>query len=267
VEYRTAGSGEADDPYVIVGDRVLLEGESRAWAGGNVTIDRKDLSARSDSASLDLDSEEGLLVGHAQAASRDSLGYTLNGETIAFRLADDELRWVRAQGRADATSAEWRIVGDTIEFQVADDQIQSGQAWGDSTRSRAMSEVHTFTADSLAVDTPDQLLKEVRGFGGALATSKPDSLSLEADWMAGDTLVARFDETETGGRTLAELSARGNARVFYHVPNDEDPDGPPGLDYSRGDRITALFKDETVERVTVVGKADGVYLEPIRRQP
>jgi hypothetical protein len=42
-------SPDSGEPYIIVGDRVRMKGNDRMWAGGNVTIDRSDLSTRSDS--------------------------------------------------------------------------------------------------------------------------------------------------------------------------------------------------------------------------
>jgi hypothetical protein len=78
-------------------------------------------------------------------------------------------------------------------------------------------------------------------------------------------VVARFDSTETGARTLSALNANGNARAFYQIFDEEDPEAPPGFSYSRGLRIIALFEEETLQRVDVVGQADGIYLEPIRR--
>jgi hypothetical protein len=174
---------------------------------------------------------------------------------------------VQAQGLAEAESEEWRIVGDTMEFTVENDQIQAGMVWGDSIRPRAMSTAYTIVADSLAVDTPDQILTEMRAYGGAHATSRGDSIDEEPDWMAGDTVVARFDTTAAGVRTLVELAARGNAQAFYKIFDEEDPEGPPAFNYSRGTHIIARFTDEAVNRVDVVGPADGVYLEPQRIPP
>ncbi len=263
VEYRSESDSSA--PTVIVGDRVRLLGSSNAWAGGNVEIEQEGFAASGDSATLNLDSEDGVLIGHAEAIGQDSVGYTLRGSSIAYRMVDSELNWVQAQDRAEGLSEEWRIVGDTIEFAIAEDKIQAGMVWGDSISPRAMSESYTLSGDSLAVDLPDQVLTEMRGFGNARATARTDSTSTEVDWIAGDSVVARFDSTSTGARTLTELRANGNARAFYAIFDEEDPDSPPGFNYSRGLRIIALFEEETLQRVDVIGQADGIYLEPIRR--
>ncbi len=267
VEYRSSEDPDAA-PYLIRGDRVRMRGEALAWAGGAVTIDRDDLAASGDSAVLDMGAGEGILIGHAEAAGRDSAAYTINGSRIAFRLVDDELNWVQAQEAARATSAEWRVVGDTIEFNVANGLIQMGSVWGGATRSQAMSESYTIAADSLVIDTPGQILQEVTGFGTALATSRTDSLAPEPDWMAGDTVVARFDTTETGKRVLVLLESRGHAQAFYYIFESPERTGEPAVNYSRGGRITARFRNEALDRVDVVDAGDGVYLEPaMRRQP
>ncbi len=263
VEYRS--EGDTANPTVIVGDRVRLVGSNTAWAGGEVEIDKEGFAATADSATLNLEGEEGLLVGHAEAVGTDSVGYTLRGGKIAYRMVDGALNWVQAQERAEGLSSDWRVVGDTIEFSIRDDRIQAGTVWGDLTRPRALSKTYTISGDSLAVDLPDQVLSEMRAFGNARATARADSASTEVDWMAGDTVTAHFDSTVAGARTLSELRAAGNARAFYQIYDEEEPDAPPSYNYSRGLRIVAVFDEETLQRVDVIGEADGIYLEPIRR--
>ena len=309
VVYRT--EADSAEPYIILADRVRLLGNS-TWAVGNVTITRSDFAAKGDSASLNIEGGEGTIVGAAEASSQDSLGFHLSGHSIAFHLVDDKLDWVQAQDSARAKSNEWDIVADTIAFSVADDLIQAALAWGDSTHPEARSQEYVMSADSLAVDTPDQQLTEIRGFGNALTTTvvavadsatsgidsvtsgvdstaaEVDSLAIagdslagavdsvardvgtwqgEADWISGDTVVARFDSTETGARTLTELIARGNAKAFYKIFDAADSTAAPAFNYSRGLTIIALFTDESVERVDVIGQADGVYLEPTKKPP
>ena len=262
VEYRSSGD-PAGEPYVIRAERVRLVGSTLSWAGGNVTISRSSLDAKGDSAELDLDRGNGALIGRAEAAGRDSADYRIQGRRVVFSLDRGEVTWVQAQLEAVATSADWRLAGDTIEFHLAEQLVQAGAAWGDSARPEAESDVHTITADSLWIDAPDQRLQEVRGFGNAQARAL-DSLSGEHDWMAGDTLVARFDSTDAGQRVLVHLEARVNARALYFVYDADRPGAPPARSYSRGNRIVARFDvSGELERVDVVGGADGLYLEPV----
>ncbi len=262
VEYRSSAD-VTGEPYVIRADRVRLVGSSQSWAGGSVTITRSSIDAKGDSAALDLDRGDGALIGRAEAAGRDSADYRIQGRRVVFALDRGEVTWVQAQHDAVATSADWRLAGDTIEFRLEEQLIQSGSAWGDAARPEAESDVHTITADSLWIDAPNQRLQEVRGFGNAQAAAL-DSLSGEHDWMAGDTLIARFDSTETGQRVLVYLEARLNARALYLVYDTDRPGAPPARSYSRGERITARFGVlGELERVDVIGGADGLYLEPV----
>lgn len=233
VRYRAGTDPAGAEPYVIVAQRVRMRGESATWAGGDVTVERSDFRAAADSAALQL--ERGLVqfLGHARVSSEG-----------------------------------WKLTSDTIHFLLVDDRIQSGVAWGDSSRPVVASESYDLTADSLAIDAPDQELEEIRGFGRAQATARADSVVTEPDWVAGDTLVARFDTTDGGGgkRILQSLEAQGKAQAFYRV-FEEDGRTLAGINYSRGTRILALFRGDGIERVHVVGGSDGVYLEPVRRRP
>ncbi len=62
---------------------------------------------------------------------------------------------------------------------------------------------------------------------------------------------------------LDHLSSFGSARALYHVANEGHPEGPKGVNYSRATRIDIAMKEGKVATVNVVGKADGVYLEPL----
>ena len=271
VEYRSETGDRDAEPYLIDGDRLRLKGNDRAWAGGDVVIDRSDFHATADSAVLELSRSHGELIGRAVIVGSDTVGYELHGSTIEFGLAGDKIDWVEAQRDANASGSDWLLIADSIRFQMADDMIQSGIAWGDTTRPRAVSTEYRIVADSIAIDTPGQQLKEVRGFGRAVARALPDSgkaatdtTLLGNDWIAGDTVIARFDITEDGNRYLRELEALGSAQAFYRVYDSAKPEGPPALNYSRGDRIVASFGPEGVERVDVMGGADGIHLEPKR---
>jgi hypothetical protein len=265
IEYRSADDTVGAEPYLIVADRVEMRGNTAARGWGRVTIDRSDFHGRSDSALLDTGVEAGRLMSQATVDGGITSGYHLAGRDIRFRLARKKLVWVQAEGQADATSLEWRLVADTVQFDLADDRIQSGNAWGDSLRPEATSLSTIMVADSLAITSPSQILEEVRGVGQSVARSRRDSTDTEPDWVAGDTVTARFGPTDTGSRALSEILALGAARALYRVY----PLGAatPDLSYSRGDRILARFAADRLLRVDVVGGADGVYLEAPRRTP
>lgn len=267
VEYRTPDDTAGAPPYVIVGSVVRMQGNSLAWASGAVTIDRQHFAARSDSAVIDGLLGTGKLIGHAHVMQTDTAAsYRLSGRVIDYRLTGHRLTWVRAGGLADATSAEWHVAADSISFDIANDRIQGGSAWGDSTRPAAQSSGQTISADSLAIVAPDQRLTAVHGIGDARANTKRDSTDAEADWVAGDTVIARFDSTASGRRALAGIEARGAARARYRVFDQLRPNDLTGINYSRGTRITARFDGDRLDQVMVVGEADGVYLQVPQQQ-
>jgi hypothetical protein len=267
IEYRSERDTAGAEPYVIIADRVQFVGNSAASGWGNVTIDRSDFHATADSAILDTEVGTGRLMSRAHVSGGDSAGYTLMGRDIQYRLTDRALTWVRAEGAASARSVEWSVAADTVAFDVRDDRIQAGQAWGDSTGARAVSAANTISGDSLAIDAPEQVLREVRGIRRARAASRRDSLDTDEDWVAGDTVVARFERTPEGTAGLATVEAVGSARVRYRVFPETDGSALPDLNYSRGTRIVARFAAERLVRVDISGATDGVYLQAPRKSP
>lgn len=229
IDYRT--QGDTTEPYVIVADRVRMKGNERMWASGRVTVDRSDLAARADSMQLDESADLGVLLGKPRIEAED-----------------------------------WRLTGDTIHLVLREGKLHQTLAWG-RTRPRAFSTRHTVEGDSLALDTPGEVLTEVRAFGSALSTSRRDTTAgADLDWIAGDTLVARFVPvaSDTGGRAKSELQeiiARGSARSLAHLTEAGDSAGPPDINYSRGTSIAVKLQGDRIDRVLVSGRADGVHLE------
>lgn len=264
IEYRAPGDSAGAEPYVIVGDRVRMLGNARAWVGGAVTIDRSDFHATADSAQLDTEAGHGRLVGHAQVEGAEDAGFRLAGRTVSFRLDDGALTWVQAEERAESVSEEWRVVADTIQFDLAEDRIQQGSAWGDSIRPRAASRTSTIAGDSLHIHAPDQRLERVRAIGAGRATARRDSTDQESDWVAGDTVVALFVPGADDARVIERIEALGDARTRYRI-YEADGATLAGINYSRGARIVARFRNEELDEVHVWGQTDGVYLEAARR--
>ncbi len=266
VEYRQAA--DSGEPYIIVGDRLHFKGDDRVWAAGRVTVDRSDFASRSDSMMLDETRGVGVLVGQPRVEGKSGKTYTLVGTRIELGLERREVRLVKALGRGKATGNDWSLTADTIHLLVDARKLQQAFAWGDSSRPNAISSLYTIRADSLAIDTPAEVLTESRAFGRALSTAKRDSASPAADidWIAGDSLTARFvQEKDSGGRQhsrLQQIHARGSARALTHHFDDRDTTAAPAINYSRGQQIAVALNGAKVDRVVVAGHADGVHLEP-----
>lgn len=271
VEYRQAADSSGAEPYIIVGDRMRFKGDDRIWAGGMVTVDRSDFASRSDSLLLDETRGIGVLVGKPRVEGKSGKAYTLVGTRIELGLEQREIRLVKALGDGKATGDDWTLTADTIHLAVTDRKLQQAFAWsakGGKTRAHAVSSLHTIDADSIAIDTPAEVLTETRAFGRALSRAKRDSATVAADidWITGDSLTARFaQEKDSTGRErsrLHQILARGTARALTHHFDDRDSTAAPAINYSRGDQIAVLMRGAKIDRVVVAGTADGVHLEP-----
>jgi len=281
IDYRASAPPDSAEPYVIVADRVRFKGNDRMWGGGKVTIDRSDVAARGDSMQLDQAAGLGVLIGKPHVQGKGAHPYTLVGTRIELGLESREIRSVKALGQGVATGTDWRLTADTIHLTLERRKLQHAFAWGrgDSTsRAKAVSALNTIDADSLALDTPDEVLTEARAFRHAFSTSKKDSSkTADVDWIAGDSLTARWNQAaDSSGATksqLRQIVARGAARSLSHIASAKDSVAKdsagkgPAIDYSRGQVIDIALKADKVDRIVVTGRADGVHLEPAPPKP
>ena len=256
------------EPYIIVADRVRFKGSDRLWAGGKVTIDRSDFAARGDSLRLDTGSgSDGTLIGGEptlRGLGPDS--FRLSGRRIDMALERRELKRLVAKGAGHAVNRDWDLVADSIVLDLTQRKLERTLAWGKQTRPFASSPQYAMRADSLALDTPGQKLREVRGFGSAWLGGDIDSATKDRDWMKGDTLVARFAARDSAGTTrsvLSRIEARRGAQS-YHLDRNAKAPKRPSINYARGDVIVVTMRTppaEGVDRVDIRGKVDGVQLE------
>ena len=272
IQYVPSDTGtQAPEPYVIVGDRVRLKGDEQIYAGGKVTVDRSDFASRSDSLRLNTGTGgEGSLVGGRpvlRGLGADS--FSITGNRIDLKLEGRELTYLLAKGNSKAVNKEWELVADTIALDVNKRKLDQTLAWGDSLKPSATSASYAMKADSLALDTPGQQLREVRGFGRAWLGGTMYEPTKDRDWMRGDTVVARFAARDSAGTRRAVLSrieARKAAQSYHLERNDRAP-SRPSINYARGEVITVTMKDgpapagSGVERVDIRGKVDGIQLE------
>jgi hypothetical protein len=263
----TTPDARPSEPYIIVADRVRLKGNDRLWGGGKVTIDRSDFAAKSDSLRLDTGKGDGTLVGGSpvmRGLGRDS--FNISGRRLDLRLDQRELTYVTAKGTGHAVSKEWDLVADTIGLDLNNRKLDQTLAWGDSIRPYATSPAYAMRADSLALDTPGQQLKEVRGFGAAWLGGTIDSASKQRDWIRGDTVVASFVQRDSAGTRRAALNrivARKGAQS-YHVEANAKYPARPSINYARGDVIVMTMSKTPrggVDRVDIRGQVDGIQLE------
>jgi hypothetical protein len=274
IEYVTEDSaGQATEPYVIVADRVRIRGDDQLWAGGSVTIDRSDFAARGDSLRLDTGAaDDGTLLGtRPELRGLGSDTFDIAGRRIDFKLDDRELTYLVAADSARAVQRDWTLVADTIALDVNDREVELTLAWGDSLRAHAVSPKREIRSDSLALESPGGVMKEARAFGAAWLGGETDSASAERDWLAGDTVVARFEPRESAApdsaatrSVLTSIQATGAARSLTVEPQEARPTQPT-INYARGDAIVVTMKpdgSEEVSQVRIRGQVDGVQIEP-----
>jgi hypothetical protein len=263
--------GQKVEPYLIVADRVRFKGSDRIWAGGKVTIDRSDFAARSDSMRLDTGKgSDGTLIGGEpvmRGLGADS--FSLRGRRIDLALTQRELSKLTARGEGHAINRDWDLTADTIAIDLKNRKLERTLAWGRTTRPYALSTTYAMRADSLALDSPGQALREVRGFGRAWLGGSVDSATNDRDWMRGDTVIASFAPSDSAGRkrsVLSRISARAAAQS-YHLERNAKAPRRPSINYARGDAITVTMKPPAagvtsgVDRVDIRGKVDGIQLE------
>ena len=256
------------EPYIIVADRVRFKGSDRIWAGGKVTIDRSDFTARGDSLRLDTgQGSDGTLIGGEpmlRGLGPDS--FRLSGRRVDLGLERRELKRLVAKGAGHAVNRDWDLVADTIVLGLKERKLEQTLAWGKQTRPFASSPQYAMRADSLALDTPGQKLHEVRGFGTAWLGGDIDSVTKDRDWMKGDTVIAQFAARDSAGTTRSVLSriVARRAAQSYHLDRNAKAPRRPSINYARGDAIVVTMRTppaEGVERVDIRGKVDGVQLE------
>ncbi len=258
------------DPYVIVADRIRMRGEDLMWAGGTVTIDRSDLTGRSDSMQLDTGKgSAGALIGHASIRRAVEDSVAMAGKRIDLALTQKELTGVTGRDSATTlTSRNLDLIAAMISLRLQNRKVVQTLAWGTAPRPRALADDYEVRGDSLAIDTPGEQLKELRSFRGAWVGFRPDTLKGERDWVSGDAITASFAEFVGAGggkAALRRLEANQSAASFYRVTRAGATGGKPSINYARADRIILTMHGTDslkVEKVEMTGNVDGVQLQP-----
>lgn len=270
----TDSSGKPAEPYLVKANRMTMRGEDKVWAGGNVTIDRSDLRGRGDSLELDTGAgSAGAIIGHAALERATTDTFSLTGRRIDLGLRKKELTAVTGRDSALLKSRDMTLSGDAVGLRLEARKVVQTTAWGKLQRPRAVTEDYEVRGDSLAIDTPAEVLRELRAWRGGYVGLKPDSAGGQRDYLEGDSITAVFGtRKEAGARdksVLQRLEARSHARSFYRLAA-RVPGSPPSITYSRADRIVLTMQPGDtlkVERVEMSGNVDGVQLQPQAARP
>jgi hypothetical protein len=268
IPVRDTLTGQEEEPYVVVADRIRTRGADRVFGGGRVTIDRSDFRGRADSLFLDQGpAGEGALIGGAVLEREGDEAFRLTGRRIDLALASRRLTYVTARDSARLESADLVLDGDGIGLDIGGEEVEQTLAWGREVKPVAVAAEFEVRGDSLAFDTPDGVLRELRAFGEAWVGGALDSLAGERDWIAGDTVVAEFVQRDSAGVTRTtprRVEATGRARAYYRF--QQAGDALASINYSRADRIEVRMRvtadSVAVEYVTQAGRVEGMHLQP-----
>lgn len=258
-------------PVDVVANSLVAEGDNLVYASGSVVVTRPDLIAKSDSAYLDGQREFARLLKSPSVESKKGRPFTLTGGMIDLYSRNKALERVVATPNGHVLSQDLELLADSVDLRVTQNELQRVMAWGRKSQARAVSPERTVIADSIDAQMPHQRLRVVNAVGKAYANSVPDTskiISTERDWMRGDVVVAEFDSiapTDTTSKPQPKkLVATGNAASYYQMAGSGSgtTKTEPNINYVRGRVITVTFVNRAVDKVDVVDKASGVYLEP-----
>ncbi|GJG88690.1 hypothetical protein tb265_38710 [Gemmatimonadetes bacterium T265] len=265
----TANARPDTSTTVIVANTVVDEADSVVYASGQVDITRTDVLANSDSAVFEQESETAHLLRNARIRGTQGRPYTLTGQIVDLYTRERQLSRVFARPDAQVTNDSLTLTSDTVDLRLTAGVADRAFAWGPK-RATAVSPDRDLIADSIAAYLPKQRVREIHALRKAVARSVPDTArvrSTERDVLRGDTIVARFDTLAALRDTnktppLRQLVAVGSATAFNQLASREGREGRPALNYVRGRIITVDLDSGQAREVTVIGRSDGVYLEP-----
>jgi hypothetical protein len=261
-------AGKPSDTLTVVSDRLTMIGDSLVYAGGKVIMTRPEVVAKGDSVYINSERELMVLMREPSITGTKDRPFTLSGVRIEMTTRNRKLNRVLSMGQGKAVSQDMTLSSDTIELRIADDLLQRSIAWGPG-RARVNSATQQIVADSIDVLMPGQRIRELHAIRGAIAEGQPDTVKFKADtvdWLRGDTIVARFDpvaaDDTSNAVQLRELLARGTAKSYYHMAPADTSIRKAAINYVNGRQINVAFAQRRASKVTVVGKASGVYVEP-----
>jgi hypothetical protein len=203
--------------------------------------------------------------------------WRLTADTLDLALDSGKVQRAQAWGktrRPNAVSGVQTIDADSLDIHMPAQIVRLVWAYGHArTTSRDTTVRDTTVRDTTvrATTVRDTTVRDttVRNptVHDTIAKVAPPLFRADEDWLTGDTLRADFavviDSAGAKKSDLHHLTSFSSAHALYHVANDQHPECPRGINYSRGRRIDIAMKESKVSTVDVVGKTDGVYLEPL----
>lgn len=283
------GDTTSPSPYVITADGLRGNGSSRLTGWGNVEVDRDSLRGRGDSLLYISGTDDVVtLVGRPATLRRAGAdSFHVRGNHVTLGLDGEELRQVRALGQGHVIGGAGEIVADSSELDFSAGALVATRAWDHGKRALVKAEGYDIRGDSVAIDTPEERLRELRVFGNGELLERPDSLtvptaaadtsvvaatptdSAEAvrNRMTGTVITVRFTDHDSAGtvRTqVQEIVAIGLASSLFARDVERNGTITPSINYTRADTIIVVMQtgdSSGVSEVRAFGNVDGVQLE------
>ncbi len=276
-------------PYTLSANQLHGFGRSRLWGGGNVTLDRDSLHARSDSLSF-LSGSSGMaqLLGRPARVWRNGAdSVTIVGREVRLNLDQDTLRSLLAFDGASVRQGASTITSDSISLAFVGEKLDQTLAWNHTAGAAVHSSGYDVHGDSVAVDTPGEQLHALRVFGRATVqnpldtaravtlvrdTASRDTTTLpHRDTLWGSRVIASFVQVDSGGKQLTRLQqveALGDAASYFTRRIAKNGKTSPAINYTRADTILVTMRvgdSAGVSDVRARGHVDGVNLEAADR--
>ena len=244
--------GKGERGYTLRGRQVELYTRNRivqrvlAQADARVTSD--DLLLTGDTLDLRVDGNKAQAAyiwgkSRARAVSPDR---DLIADSLAVRMPNQQAREVRAFRDAMATT-----IPDTATIRSGEKDWLKGDtifAFFDSTsRSRPVSAPAVPPTANTARDR-------------AVPRGRQPAVPPRDSAVPPPAVTAQDDPTKP---RLTELQSIGHASARYQVAAQGSTRERPGINYSRGERITVTMDSSGVSKVQIDERAVGIYLEPV----
>lgn len=298
-----SGNAENREPLEIDGDRITSVGENFFSASGNVVIRRSDLDATAAEATHDGAAQTLNLRGNARIQgerfdlSGETVDATMPGNRLERVVARRDAELVSDRLRVDGPEIHLFFQDDLLQRLVT--RRPAGQEGGE--RPLVAATGLRLEADSVEAVLPGQVLERVYAVGRAHAETvdtagQPPAptgprarlarqerpaepgVTRDRDWVLGDTVVgyfaprdsaaapaprARADAAPEDEVELERVVAKGSARAFYRVRDEEDrvPE-VPGMNYLVAREIELTMRDGAMDVAEARGLQRGVYLDP-----
>jgi hypothetical protein len=198
----------------------------------------------------------------------------------------DTIRGLQAFLTARVTRGTTDITGDTIHMSFDSQKLALTLAWNRKSGAMMHSAGYDVVGDSLAVETPGELLREIRVFRRGMIQDPLDSAALFAPRAASDTaapdstrntlwgdrIVAHFEQIDSSAtqvtrlRTLQSFGKQSLQARSLSARTEIAKDGKrsPSVNYTRADTIFVMMKSGDSLGVTSVqafGNVTGIQLE------